>query len=385
MVLSRRTLLLGAGAGLAAWACSTPPARFATLTLEPGARVRDIRVHDGTWWACGSVLGDDGVHSPRLWRGSAPDRLEPVRLAPISFYGQRSELSSIGVGALGLVAIGAQSGGFHAMPRSASWVLAGDVLREVDATAELFGGPSSLALVQACAGSQFVLIGSRVDRRTGRAGACAWTSADGTEFTLHDDALGLRAEEGEQSEALAVAARPDGAFAAVGDGFATSGTDTTTHALAWTASDPTAWTRSSVPIDSHGGRTSMTCVAAGPDGLLAGGTLSRGGVTTLCVWSSAGGATWSVTPIGGLTTAVTNTVSAVTALTHDGRSWWLGGRLGSTPVLATSPDLRAWYRRPLPMAGPASAQVRVAIGAVDGRLLVAVSDLDRAATSTWPA
>ncbi|MFT3854651.1 MAG: hypothetical protein QM733_18235 [Ilumatobacteraceae bacterium] len=382
MALNRRTLLLGAGAGLAAWACSTRPARFATPTLETGARVRDVRVHDGTWWACGSVLGDDGVHSPRLWRGAAPEQLAPVTLAPISFYGERSELYSIGVGALGLVAIGAQSGGFHAMPRSASWVLDGDVLREVDATAELFGGPSSLALVQACAGSQFVLIGSRVDRRTGRSGACVWTSPDGTAFTILDDVPGLRAEEGEQSEALGVAAGPDGSFVAAGDGFATSGTDTTTHALAWTASDPSAWDRASVPADPHGGRTSMTCVAAGPSGLLAGGTLSRNGATTLCVWSCVDGTAWSMAPIGGLATAVTNTVSAVTALTHDGASWWLGGRLGTTPVLATSRDLRAWYRRSLPPTAPASAQVRVA---VDGRLLVAISDLDHAATYTWPA
>src|SRR3954447_9815131 len=166
MTFSRRTFLLGAGAGFALLACSTPPARVTTLDLEPRARVRDVRLHAGTWWASGSVLRADGVHSPRLWRGTSPDRLERGDLAPISLSGRQSELYSIGVGDLGLVAIGAQTGGFHAMPRSASWALQDGVLHEEDANFELFGGPRSLALVQACAGNEFVLLGTRVDRRT---------------------------------------------------------------------------------------------------------------------------------------------------------------------------------------------------------------------------
>ena len=65
-------------------------------------------------------------------------------------------------------------------------------------------------------------------------------------------------------------------------------------------------------------------------------------------------------PIDTLTTDVTDTVSAVTALAHDGDAWWLGARLGRTPTVATSPDGRRWFRRALPGTVPASAQVRVA-------------------------
>lgn len=382
--LSRRTLLAAAGTGLAAWACSTPPEHLRPLQLEPGARVRDVRWFDGTWWACGSVMGADGGHSPRLWRGRSPDALHPVTLEPISFYGRQSELYSMGVGALGLVALGAQTGGFHAMPRSASWRLEGDVLREQDANFELFGGPRSLALVQGCAGPRFVLIGTRVDRRTDLAGGCAWSSPDGSGFVLHDDAPGLRAEAGEQAVASGVAARPDGSFVAVGDRFATAGSDATTHAAAWWTSDPTAWTRATVPFDARRGRTSMTAVAAGPTELLAGGTRTRDGLTVLCVWSSAEADEWQVQPIEAMSTTVTNTVSAVTALAHDGAAWWLGGRLGTSPVLARSTDARTWYRRPLPPGSPASAQVRVALAAREGQLLVGVADLSDAVTLRGP-
>ena len=136
------------------------------------------------------------------------------------------------------------------MPRSASWRLEGDVLREQDADFELFGGPRSMALVQACADTHaFVLIGLAGHRRTGLAGGCAWSSADGTGFILHDDAPGLRAEPGEQAGAAGVTARGDGSFVAVGDGFATTGADATTHAAAWWTTDPAAWTRATVPDD----------------------------------------------------------------------------------------------------------------------------------------
>jgi hypothetical protein len=129
----------------------------------------------------------------------------------------------------------------------------------------------------------------------------------------------------------------------------------------------------------------MTAVATGPGELLAGGTRTRNGLTTLCAWSSPDGQAWQVHPIDALTTDVTNTVSAVTALAHDGRAWWLGARLGTSPVLATSADGRTWHRRALPADAPASAQVRVAVAARDGRLLVGISDLDHALTLHWPA
>ncbi len=85
-----------------------------------------------------------------------------------------------------------------------------------------------------------------------------------------------------------------------------------------------------------------------------------------------------------LTTDVTDTVSAVTALAHDGDAWWLGARLGRTPIVATSPDGRRWFRRALPGNVPASAQVRVALAADRGTLLIATADLAHAATLVGP-
>ncbi|MCU1500965.1 MAG: hypothetical protein JWM12_319 [Ilumatobacteraceae bacterium] len=161
-------------------------------------------MHAGTWWVSGAVLAADGTRSPRLWTGRSPTSLTAVPLAPSTFYGKLSELYSIGVGELGLVAIGAQTGGFHAMPRSASWHLDGSTLREVSADFELFGGPRSLLLSQATAGREFVLIGGRVNPRTDLTGGCAWATATGTDVVLYTDAPGLRAETGEQSIAIAV-------------------------------------------------------------------------------------------------------------------------------------------------------------------------------------
>ena len=128
----------------------------------------------------------------------------------------------------------------------------------------------------------------------------------------------------------------------------------------------------------------MTAVAAGPHGPLAGGSRTRDGITTLCTWSSADGQAWQVQPIDALTTDVTDTVSAVTALAHDGDAWWLGARLGRTPILATSRDGRRWFRRALPANVPASAQVRVALAADRGTLLIGIADLSDAATLVGP-
>ena len=88
----------------------------------------------------------------------------------------------------------------------------------------------------------------------------------------------------------------------------------------------------------------MTAVATGPDGLLAVGTWTLNGVSTIGVWTSDDGSAWRFQPIDALSTTVANTVSAVTALAHDGSAWWLGGRLGTEPVLARSTDRTAWYR-----------------------------------------
>jgi hypothetical protein len=383
--IGRRTFLLGVGVAAAAWACSTPPARVEPLDLEPGARVRDIRVHAGTWWACGAVLAADGTHSPRLWTGPAPTSLHTVTTAPLTFYGNISELYSIGVGDLGLVAIGAQTGGFHAMPRSASWHLDGATLREVSADFELFGGPRSLLLAQATAGREFLIIGGRVDPRTDLTGGCAWATPTGTDVVLYTDAPGLRSEAGEQSIASAVTARLDGSYVAVGDGFATTGHDATTHARAWTTADPSTWQRAQVPPAAGGARSSMTAVAQGPDGLLAGGTVTADGNSSLCTWSSADGVDWDEQILTTQTTTVSNIVSEVTALVHDGDRWWLGARLGADPVLLVSTNGRDWFPRPLPVGHPSGAQVKVAVGSDGAHTLVSVTDLDHAVLATSAA
>ena len=239
------------------------------------------------------------------------------------------------------------------------------MLREQDANFELFGGPRSLALVQACAGAQFVLIGTRVDRRTGPRRRVR------VELVGRHRLRAPRRRPGPARRARRAGRAPrawppgtDGSFVAVGDRFATTGTDATTHAAAWWTADPAAWTRATVPFDDVGGRTSMTAVAAGPDGLLAGGTRTRDGVTVLCVWSSADGVGVAVPADRG-------------AVDH-GDEHGVGGD-GAGPrrhgVVARRsarhrarcspgrPTAVTWYRRPLPADSPASAQVRVALTA----------------------
>jgi hypothetical protein len=388
---SRRSFLAGAAAtavGVVSWSCadgsSTPaPLAFAPAALEPLSRVRDIRVRDAVWWACGSVLDSDDVHSPRFWRGTSPTDLVALPTRAISYYGANSELYALGVGGAGVVAIGAQTGGFHAMPRSASWYVDGDALQEAAVGPEVFGGPRSLALKQVAVGrTSSLLVGTRINRRTDLTGGAVWVSSDGHDFSLVDDAPGLRAETGEELLALGITATSAGGFVIVGDGFATSGPDATTHARVWTTTDPQQWTRVAVPEHAQPGRTSMSIVAEGDGRFVAGGVATVDGVTTLCTWVSLDAAAWSERVLTSFGTDASTSVSDITSLMHDGRHWWLGARLGSTPLLASSLDARRWQSHTLPADAPTGKQVRVAVGSDQRQLLVGVSDLDHAATYT---
>ncbi|MCU1500964.1 MAG: hypothetical protein JWM12_318 [Ilumatobacteraceae bacterium] len=86
-----------------------------------------------------------------------------------------------------------------------------------------------------------------------------------------------------------------------------------------------------------------------------------------------------------MNTDISNTVSEITGLVQDGARWWLGARLGVSPVLLTSVDGRDWYPRRLPPSSPTGAQVRVSVGSDGAQTLVGVTDLDHAALATSAA
>ena len=199
----------------------------------------------------------------------------------------------------------------------------------------------------------------------------AWTSADGDDWDLVE--IG-RSAPAEPAFAVALADGPD-AVVAVGRSGA--------RPLAWTSVDGSAWTER--PVDMLGGAHDwerMTAVAAGPLGIVAGGSVGPELLERRArFWRSVDGAAWM--PVADDPGFEGAEVAAIIAV-EDG--WLALGRIGTgqrstSSVAWRSADGQDWTR----IDDPALAMglVRAVVRAPDGSLAAVGSDPDETGAWTW--
>ena len=327
----------------------------------------------------------DGNRVPALWRtadGRSWQRLDPV---PTSVYGFVSELTTVAAKPDGAVAaIGQAVGGAHGNPRVGSWYLDGNLLREVTAPVELYGGPRQGSVNEMAAGpTGFVVVGTRTDRNE-RTGAAAWVSPDAhDEFTIADADPALESADGETVRALGVAGRANG-FLAVGDRFVSGTGRVDADGLFWTSPDGRHWTRvtmADADILAGPGSEEPQLATAWRSGWAVAGTDSTGGATRVVVWTSTDGTSWQRTDVGALGTNP-DSLSAATSLDVAGDGTLVvGARLGTRLAVATSSDGRTWKALALPADMPAGDHAVVLAAPAGDRLVLAATG--DSSTKVW--
>ena len=199
----------------------------------------------------------------------------------------------------------------------------------------------------------------------------AWTSDDAQHWDLVEISI---AASDENTFAVSVAATTNG-FVAVGRAGQ--------RPAAWTSSNGTAWTRREVPVL---GRTSdwerMTVVEAGPDGLIAGGSVGPELLDRRArFWRSGDGARWTTVPDDGAFAG-----SEVTALEQITHGWLALGRIGTGQRTTGSTTWRStdgvrWARDD--DASIAVGYARAVTRAPDGALVAVGSEPDELAAYAW--
>jgi hypothetical protein len=292
-------------------------------------------------------------------------------------YGFVSELTTVAAKPDGAVAaIGQAVGGAHGNPRVGSWYLDGNLLKEVTAPVELYGGPRQGSVNEMAAGpTGFVVVGTRTDCNE-RAGAAAWVSPDARDqFTIVDADPALESAATETVRALGVAGDANG-FLAVGDRFVSGTGRLDADGLFWTSPDGRHWARVTMADPSvlaGPGSEEPQLATAWRNGWAVAGTDSTAGVTRVVVWTSPDGVSWQRTDVGALG-ADPDSLSAVTSLqvADDGRIV-VGARLGTRLAVATSADGRTWKALTLPADMPASDHAVVLAAPAGDRLVLAAT------------
>jgi hypothetical protein len=255
----RSALAVLCGLATLAGACGTPtgpvppqPVRLdwheVTLPVPPGPAgrlaVRAAAGCAGRWYLAGAVVDDgnttDTNTRPAAWV-SADDAAtwQPLKTAPISYYGERAVLYSAACREGVMGAIGAKRGGAHGNPRVNTWYLDGDTMRETVAAFSTYGGPDAVSVDRLTAGPNGWLIsGNRIT------GGAVWLSADAKEFRIVENSPNLASDP-----TVDTAARDATAFAG---GWTVVGGGTTVGQIArsplvWTSSDGDHWTRHRLP------------------------------------------------------------------------------------------------------------------------------------------
>jgi hypothetical protein len=188
-------------------ACTSEPSpdwRKVTLPVPAGSTpaLGDLVRCGDRLYAVGAVR-TGATRRPAAWTSTDGTAWSAVPVEPASVYGPTSLLYAAGCRGDDLAALGSAIGGAHGNPRTGTWILTQNVLKENLAEFELFGGPRALSVNRIAGGaSGWLVIGNRTD------GAAAWPSADGRTFTLTQ-------VDGDGTQAFDVAATSDG-WVAVG-------------------------------------------------------------------------------------------------------------------------------------------------------------------------
>ncbi len=246
---------------------------------------------------------------------------------------------------------------------------AGDAWSQVIGTDGVFGGPGTLLMAEAVAGSGDQLVAAGWDDTGADRDATVWTSTDGSSWTRvsPDDALG---GAGDQQINAVVAG--DVVFVAVGSEAVAGPSDV--KAAAWTSPDGAAWTRVAhdelvfgepgtlEPADETDlSQHVMADVTVGGPGFVAVGREEmwfgivaedrRGAEQAAAVWTSADGASWTrVQDDQEVLTKLPAKTSMLAVAQRDGQLVAVGYESKDTRALNaavwTSEDARAWSRVP---------------------------------------
>lgn len=269
----------------------------------PGERnvLRAAAVCDGHWYLVGAYGGNGDATRPAAWTSDDGEHWSTMALKADSYYGVRSVLFTAACRDGRLAAIGGRPGGAHGNPRVSSYHLVPatdgtEVLTEVPARFELYGGPTATNVGRLSAGPDgWIIAGNR------SSGAAVWLSSDASRFEILEGAPGL-ATTPDRVTWASDAAGDDGQWIVVGGTIATGRIDR--DAAVWTSQDGARW--ESVPVPNSPEYDEMTVVAEQGDGLVA---IGQNGAT-FQAWR----------------------------LTADG--WQFGGRFGSTRPSETTPAAR---------------------------------------------
>jgi hypothetical protein len=201
---------------------------------------RDAVLCGGRWYVVGAIFAADGATSPAVWTSQDATSWSPVRLEPLSYYGERAIMYSVGCRDGVIAAVGAKSGGAHGNPRVSTWYQRPDgALREVTAYFELYGGNTAVGVSHVVGGpAGWLIAGNRTS------GAAVWLSPDATEFTLVEGAPNLASDTSARTTATdAIAVAPG--WLVVGADLRPGRID---HDPAvWTSQDGRGWTRTTMP------------------------------------------------------------------------------------------------------------------------------------------
>jgi hypothetical protein len=382
---------MAAAAGLimAAAACDAgPPAPpppptpvdldWQEITLPPppaGERIvlRAATACDGRWYLTGAYGGPGDTTRPAAWMSTDGRTWTAMNVAADSYYGVRSVIFTAACRDGRLAAIGGRPGGAHGNPRMSSYHLVTapdgtEVLTEVAARFELYGGPTATNVGRLSAGPKgFMIAGNRAS------GAAVWNSVDASKFEIVEGAPVLSTTPDRATWASDAAGGED-RWTLVGGVLRAGHIDR--DPAVWTSPDGLVWQEVAVPAEPE--YDEMTLVEPHGDALVAVGQSGP----TFRAWRYAGGqwqpagrfgSTQGLTQGGRagavLATSLSTTPDAVLAAVADGSAYQM--------FLSRDGGL-TWHPLTAPMTTPAGSGTGLALtGVVDGgaqRVLLAADD-----------
>ena len=212
-----------------------------TLPAAPaGERIvlRAAVVCGGRWYLAGAYGGAGDTTRPAAWTSTDGQDWTPMAVAADSYYGVRSVIFTADCKDGRLAAIGGRPGGAHGNPRMSSYHLVPaadgtEVLTEVAARFELYGGPTATNVGRLSAGPKgWMITGNRAS------GAAVWNSADAAKFEIVEGAPGLSSSADSTTWAADAVGRADG-WIVVGGQIRSGRIDR--DPAAWRSTDGLAW------------------------------------------------------------------------------------------------------------------------------------------------
>ncbi|MDQ7905611.1 hypothetical protein RB614_13905 [Phytohabitans sp. ZYX-F-186] len=311
------------------------------------ATVQDVAFCDDHWLAVGGL-----PTGPAAWRSTDGMTWTGVRLAPVSFYGRQSTISTVACRGADTVAVGAASGGAHGNPRTSTWRSRPDgSWLEYEPAFTQFGGQDSVGVGTAAAAlgppAGWAIVGNWLGP-DGSPGPALWHSTDGMSFER------TLVAPGSSARATDVAPLPGGGgWLVAGEAYGA-----TLTGASWTSRDGTTWT----PVPVGGPLALVTPYGDGTLGVGAAGAWWYDGTT----WQKRG----TLGDANGwrfLALSATSVLGAVTVAAGSSCRLWTTRDGGAT-----------WQEAAMPAPLPVTAETVAATAISGDTLLLATDDGTRA-------